>query len=668
VRFPLLPRPRLPSRGPRCYLDLETYSECELTKCGAWRYGEDFSTEFLCAAVAIDGAEPRLWLPGDPVPPEILEAETIHAWNAEFEIALWLGVGRRRYGWPEPDLKKIRCSKSIALSFNLPAKLGKCAAALGIAQQKDDRGRYLIQKLCKPRSRVSKENPEPRWTPATAPDDFDEFYRYCLQDVRAERGVEDALPRRDLPDIEQRFYYEMLLANMRGAQIDLPGVALAVAGVEKYTEKLEAQFAELTGGVGPRQLEPVRDWLADNGLELPNLQSETIRDALEDLEMSDDVRRALQLRQAIGQVAVKKLYAMQRSVCRDGRIRGMLEYHTAGTGRAGAKLVQLQNLKRPDEKTGVKTKLHEWVDSPAAFDPEVLEELGDPMNFFGAFVRPLIMAAPKKVLLVADFNAVECRFLAWLAGEQWLLDLFAEGGDPYLPVASELFGRAITKADDTERQIGKRVELGCGYQMGGPKFHTTCRKYGVKLNGERVSIDFCERAVDVYRGTHPNVKSLWYEVQDAAHEAVARPGLVTTARRLQFYSMGGRWLQMRLPSSRLLSYCRPKLARGTIGRWELTYEGVNSYTKQWARLKTYGGHLVENATQGGARDLLRDALIRLADHGYTGLWSAHDEAISEILWINADHEGYCKLMAEVPAWADGLPIHVEGWSGPRYHK
>lgn len=644
-------------------LDFEIYSEADLRAVGAWRYAEHPSTEVLCCAHAVGDAEPALWLPGMEFPASLFLADEAHAWNAEFEYAIWLRVCVRRYGWPIVPPEFFRCSMSLALSFNLPGRLDLAARVLGVAEQKDTRGTYLITKLCKPRPRTSKANAEPRWTPATAPDDFAELYAYCRQDVRTERAVVAALPRRALPPIEQATYLESLKANARGITIDAVSVEQAIAGVETHCARLAAEHRGITGGLEPTQPIRVRAWLFDRGVYLPTMQAETIDAALESdvLPMPDDARRVLEIRRSVSQVSVRKFHAMRRSCCNDGRIHGMLQYHGAGTGRWAGRLVQLQNLAKPAKELG-RMKAEEWIERAHVFDVDVLNVFGDPMAFFSAFVRPCLVASPGKILLAADFSAIECRVLAWLAGEHWLLDTFASGGDVYVVQATDLFGFDVNKTDHPkEREVGKRIVLGCGYQMGAAKFAVTSKKYGAP-----VSDDFAAEAVQSYRRLNRRIVQFWYDMQAAAELAIRKPGLETRVGRIGFRSTRT-ILQMKLPSGRLLTYWRPRLEPGDHGP-RIVYEGVNSLTKQWGRQETYGGRLVENATQAVARDLCRDAILRMSAVGYDYLFSSHDEIVSETDAIRADIGVYCRLMEQVPEWAAGCPIAADGWIGQRYRK
>lgn len=653
--IPLLPPRRAAAPG-AWHLDYETRSRADLRKVGVWRYAEDPSTEIICAAYARADGEVALWRPGDAPPP--FGADEIHAWNAEFEYAIWLRVACRRYGWPAPDLRRFRCTMSLALSFGLPGSLDKAGRVLGLTDRKDPRGERLIHKLCKPR-RPSASNPNEFWTPATAPQDFADFYEYCRQDVRTERAMRAALPRPNLPDVEQATYYESVRSSERGIVVHMPDVEAIIAGSERHIERLRTEFVELTGGIKDSQLGPLRGWCLSRGVDLPNVQAETVRDTLDE-DLPDDVRRVLEIRQSVGQTSIKKLHAMQRAACCDGRIRGMVQYHGAATGRWAGRLVQLQNLKKLDGAIG-RIKLHEWADLDGAFDPDVLELFGDPMSFFTAFVRPCLVASPKKALIQADFSAIECRVLAWLAGETWLLDTFAAGGDVYIVQASDLYGRPITKDDTKEREVGKRIVLGCGYQMGAEKFRATSKKYGAPC-----TLEFAEDAVGSYRRLNQRIVQFWYDLQDAALAAVENRGQEFRVRHIGFRATA-RFLQMKLPSGRLLTYWSPRITEGKFGP-QVEYSGLNSLTKQWGPQYAYGGRWCENACQAVARDLCRDALLRVTEYGYDYLFSAHDELVCEVDAINADVDSYCRLMAEVPAWAAGCPVAAEGWTGQRYRK
>lgn len=643
----------------RVFLDFETFSAADLRKVGTWRYAEDPSTELLCLAWAIEVSEPKLWTPVHEAPHALFEliasGAEVWAWNAHFEAAIWMRVCHERMGWPAVPVDRWRCSMALALSHSLPGALDKCAQVLRAKEQKSSDGQYLIHKLCKPR-KPSKGNPELRWTPRTAPDDFSRLYGYCKQDVRAETVVHARLPSAVLSAHEQTIWTEDLRSAIRGVDVDLASVRSIIAERDKYLRSSSAKMQRTTGAEAT-QRDKLLAWLHGEGFPLANLKAETVTRALE-ADLPAHVRAVLELRASVSQASVAKLDKMLACACRDGRLRGMTQYHGAGTGRWAGRLVQLQNL----PSRGVPKSVHVLADQ-GLFDWETLELIyGDPMWAYSSMIRSMLTAGTRDLELVAvDFSAIEARLIGWLAGASALVDGFRAGVDWYSRMAAKVYRIGEGEVQkDVHRPLGKQIILGCGYQMGPEKFRASCEGQGIEIGEE-----LAEEAVATYRSTFPEIPAYWKALQRAALAAVQSPGLTLSVGPVAF-RCGREWLQIKLPSGRKLSYYAPRVEEGRYGL-QVTYETVDSYTRKWKRVSTYGGKLAENVTQAVARDIMADAIPRMASTPYRYLFSVHDELVA-LAPAGTGAQGLVEIMVATPAWAAGAPIKAEGWAGFRYRK
>lgn len=637
----------------RLHLDVETFSELDLTEVGAYRYAEHASTELLCAAYAWDHGEISQWLPGMPIPRELLEADEVWAWNAQFEYAIlskiWPGIVPKR---------KFRCTMTLALSYAFPGSLDLAATALGIPG-KDFMGRRSMLKLSKPR-KPTKKDPSTRWTTANAAADFPLLYGYNKVDVGVERRMHSLMPTPELAPREQRLYEIDFDANEYGVRVDIPTVKIIKRHVDARSKELLDIAHAITGGLKMTQREKLLDWLTANGLPLPDLKGITVENALADpFEDMTPARRVLEIRHYTTQSSLAKLTTMIESVCRDGRIKGLIQFLGAGrTGRWAGRLVQVQNF--PKGIPGLKT--YEMVECSELLNVDTLDLIyGDAFYVFSSYLRSMLTATEGKLLCSADYSAIEARITAWLAGETWLIEYFASGGDPYCAQATDVFGRPITKADEFERFLGKQLVLACGFGVGVDKFIEHCFKLGVVIPRE-----LAEKAVASYRARNKRIVALWYDMERAMRRAMERPGSIQTHRGIGFKFNGKNWLQVRLLSGRLLSYHRPHI--GQFG--DLQYMGVDQRTKDWGPQKTWGGKIVENVVQATARDIMADAIMRLDEQypEYRYLTSVHDEVIAECLPEHADAKRFGAIIAELPAWAEGLPAKCDSWCGFRYRK
>jgi len=646
---------------PPVSFDFETRSPVKLPKAGPRRYAEE--AEVICMAYAAGDDEPSLWIPGDPFPAELAEATTLHAWNAGFERAIWEGTCTRLYGWPAcpPPLAFVDTQARAALA-GLPLALGMCAVALGLPSEylKDARGKYLIQRLCAP-GKDGRYNNDP--------DLLVEMYDYCVQDVVAERKIASALP--PLPYREHRIWALTETINEQGVPIDRAAVGGAVTYADRAIEQINARVDKVTDGAvaAVSQVARLRGWLNSRGVEVDNLRAATI-DALlaEPDAVADDVAEVLAARRAAGLASIKKFHAAAARVCTDGRVKDTLRYHGAGTGRWSSVGLQVQNIKRPSITPGDAARL---LDQLAARHAMPGRSFVDGLAVLSDCVRGLIKAEPGHVLAASDYSQIELRVLLWLAQDDDNLDELRQGLDPYRTMAATIYTTEYDKVKTTERQVAKSAVLGCGYGLGPVTFGETYAKgMGIDLTPEE-----SELIVGAYRTKYHGVVSFWYDLNDTVFKAIRFPGETFLCRRLpvRVYK-NRRWLEILLPSGRPLRYFRPRIEPDVEKPWgrsdEIQFEGTDTYTRRWGVTSTYGGKLVENVTQGLARDIMAAGMLRAADAGLSPIMTVHDEVVchpetgdpaAALAELNA-----CLL--KLPAWAAGLPLDVEGWTGQRYRK
>ncbi len=632
-------------------IDFETYSECDIKTAGGYNYAAHPSTEVICMAWAIDDEAPQLWTPDQQFPDRLAHAlmwenAEVWAWNAAFERAVWhhkilwkhdIGVADHR--WND--------TAALAATLALPRALGKCAEVLELSDQKDTRGRFLIQRLCKPY----------RGERRTDQHLLDELYAYCKQDVVTERAIKNyILKYKPMGEHERAVWLLDQEINWRGVGIDVPNVENALDLIIATAERLNASVVDLTdgalSGVGSRA--QVMSWCRDQGYRLGGYDKNAILTALADPALPANVRDVLKVRQTLGKASTSKYQAMQNLAGHDNRARGVFSYHGAQTGRWAGRGFQPQNLPRPafnDADTCV-----QLFDQR---DPELLEMLyGDPMAALSSTLRSMIVPAQGNRLMVVDFNAIEARVLAWLAGEQEPLDVFATGQCIYCHAATSIYGRTITKKDKEERQIGKVAVLALGYQGGVGAFQTMAAAYRVEIEDE-----LADQIKVKWRKANKNIVRFWYALEEAANNAVKHRGHAFDAGPITFKCHGD-FLFAKLPSGRRLAYYQPRLGNNGLEFW-----GTDSRLGgRWAKLDTYGGKLAENITQAVARDLLADAMLRVEAKGYPVVMHVHDEIVSEVPKDFGSLAEFEQLICQMPDWATGLPMAVEGFECERYRK
>ena len=684
------------------HLDFETRSAADLKKVGAYAYAEHETTDIICAAFALGDETPRLWLPGDPVPEDvkahIRSGGTVTAHNANFERVIWRNVFAPRYGWPEPDLRQFRCTMAMAYALALPGGLDDCAAALAVPYRKDDRGYRVMLQVSKPRKR----HDDGTFTWWDDEERLNTVYRYCQQDVVVERELEKRLM--PLTPAEQEVWFLDQEVNDRGVFVDVDLCESAIEIAEQAKEMLDRKIKAATGGSVSRctNTTQLREWLGERGYQTDSVAKEAVAALLARPDLPDDVQEALLLRQEGGKTSTAKADALLRRRQADGRARGLFQYHAASTGRWGGRGFQPQNLKRPDEDTdiGAAINLIRMRDLDT-----MLMVYDDPISVVGDVLRGFVSAPEGSILRSADFSNIEGRVLAWLAGEQWKLDAFAaydrgEGEDLYKVTAGNILDKPAKDVTKPERQsIGKVSELALGYQggvgamvtMSGGRvdfaalFDDLCAKLPHHVESAAEAYDSRGKASGLaprswqameiiklaWRATNSSIAQLWKDVEDAAIAAVADPGAILQIGKLRF-RVSGSFLFMQLPSGRCLAYAYPRLADGETP-WgkkikKLKFMGVDSMSNKWVLQETYGGKLVENATQAVARDALVAGLLNLRSAGYPLTMHVHDEAVAETPIDFGSTSDFEAVMSKMPAWLDGCPVAASGWSAERYQK
>ena len=664
-------------------IDFETRSAAPLKKCGAAAYAAHDTTEVICLALKTQGNEPVLWFspkfreaqkffgPEELVDDEgvwhLMErADILEAHNAQFEYFIWKYV-MPKYGFKMFDSRKLRCSAAKAAMFGLPRDLAGACAAINVPQQKDIEGSKLMLRLCKPRAarKIEMLN-DPDWEHKLywhgTPEEFAREGRYCMQDVRAEESLSDALP--DLPEYEQRVWQWDLMVNDRGIRIDIPAVEAIVSCIEEHSAKLKRGFSRLTGLQSPTQRDATLKHLLALGVQMDGLTAADVEHALATTE-NETAKEILAIRQSLSKSSTAKYNAFRNSVCPDDRVRGALMYHGAGTGRWSGRLIQPQNFPR-----GAFSNVDECIELFKRRDLESVKLwFGDPMVAASTCLRGMIIPEDGKTFVCADYSSIEGRVLAWLAGEKTALDVYWKGRDPYkVNAAAAIYGVPYDEVTKKQRQVGKVAELALGYQGSIGAFNAMAVNYGVTLPETEV-----KEIVTAWRNHHPETVALWRELENACIMAVKSPGSTFVYRSARFCVRnihGTPFLAMRLPSGRCLWYCRPRIAV-KMTSWGkdkpvVAFDGVDGYTRKWCEQYLYGGLLAENLTQATARDILVNGMLNAEKHDYPIVMHVHDEAIAEVGYgLVPMFEQY---LCELPPWASGLPIKAEGWEGNRYKK
>ena len=639
-------------------IDIETYSDVDLTKCGVYAYVDSPNFTILLFAYAIDDEETKIvdLACGEKLPQKILDALSDEhviktAFNAMFEricLSRYLGINLLPVSW--------QCTAVQAAMLALPLSLEGVGEVLNIKRKKLKEGTDLIRYFSIPCKPTKANGARTRNLPEHALDKWELFKTYCIRDVDAEREIRHKLKNFHIPDSEMELYKLDQEINDRGILVDLDLVAQAVDCDLQYSNEATAKAYELTGLNNPNSVTQIKKWLSGHGVEVESLDKKAVKSLL--AEADGEVLEVLKLRLLMAKTSVKKYEAIKRSVCSDGRVHGLLQFYGANrTGRWAGRLVQVQNLPQnhlPDlglARNLIKQGRFEDVELLFDSTPGVLSEL----------IRTAFVPKPGTRFIVADFSAIEARVLAWLSNEKWRLEVFSGHGKIYEASASAMFGVPIEEIGKGSplRQKGKIAELALGY--GGSVGALT--SMGALEMG--LTEDELPTLVNQWRRANPHITKFWWEVDAAAMEAV-REKKRTTVGNIAFCYKSG-ILFITLPSGRSLSYVKPRFEINKFGREGLTYEGI-SESKKWLRIETYGPKLVENIVQATSRDLLALAMLRLRDHGFEIVMHCHDEVVCEVPIGHYSVNDVCELMAGTPKWALGLPLRADGYECNYYMK
>lgn len=679
------------------WLDLETFSEKPI-KYGTHSYAE--TVEIMLFAWAINNSPVNVWDITDKssMPAELKRALTdpdtvIFAHNSHFDRTMLNHAGIKT------NVRRWRDTMVQALAHGLPGALAALCEVLGVPtdKAKDKEGKALIQLFCKPRPKNSALR---RATGKTHPEEWKRFIAYAGLDIEAMREVHKRLPAWNYKDEELAHWHRDQEINDRGVCMDVHLAAAAIEAVEHEQKRLARLTQELTDN--EVQAATQRDALLQHissafGVDLPDMQKSTLERRISDPDIPLPLRELLAIRLQASTTSTSKYKALMNGVSADGRLRGTLQFCGASrTGRWAGRLFQPQNLPRPtlDQET-----IDNGIEALKAGCADLIYD--DIMQLTSSALRGCIMAPEGKKLVVSDLSNIEGRMLAWLAGEAWKIKAFSEfdngiGADLYKLAYARAFNISPDDVDKHMRQIGKVMELGLGYGGGVAAFLTFALTYGLDLDeladaalpnippkvkhdalswyqksvetkktyglSEKVFIT-CDSLKRMWRNAHPETVSFWYELEDTVRRAIASPGTTFPCRRLKV-RRDKAWLRIVLPSGRAVCYPSPRVDNGQI-----SYMGVNPYSRKWQRLKTYGGKLVENVTQAAARDVLAGNMPVIENHGYAIVLTVHDEVLTEAPdSTDFSHEQLSALLATNPPWAPDLPLSAGGFEAYHYRK
>ena len=642
--------------------DIETFSDVDLIRCGVYKYADSPNFEMLLFAYAVDDGDVHIIdiAGGEELPEKIIQAiksDTVvkTAYNAQFErvcLSRYLKLPDGEYLNPQ----SWYCTAVQAAELALPLSLADVGSVLGLERQKMTEGKELIKYFCVPCKPTKSNGNCTRNRPCHDINKWETFKKYCMRDVDVERQIADKLKMYPISDEEHRLYVLDQIINDRGVLVDSELAEQAVKLNSIQTAVAVEQAYMITVLENPNSVTQLKQWLKEKGVEIESLSKKSVKSLAD--ETDGDVSEMLKLRLLMAKTSVKKYEAVIRSVCSDNRVHGMMRFCGANrTGRWSGNILQPQNLPQnhlPDltlARDIVKDGDFEMLDMMFGNVPNVLSEL----------IRTVLIPKPNHRFIVADFSAIEARVLAWIAGEQWRIDTFKNGGDIYCASASKMFKVPVEKhgVNGELRQKGKISELACGYggSVGALK-NMGAVEMGVQENE-------LQGLINDWRNANPHIVRFWYEVGNAAMKAIKEKTTVPLGKLVFAYERG--ILFIRLPSGRRLSYIKPRIGTNRFGGDSITYMGINS-AKKWDRLETFGGKLTENIVQGTARDLLANALINAANAGYDTVFHVHDEIICEVPNGYGSVDELCKLMCIKPEWADGLPLNADGFECEYYKK
>ena len=654
-------------------IDLETYSDVDISKCGAYKYAESENFEILLFGVSIDGGDVQVFdlACGDTIPDDILAAlsdYTVTKWafNANFEricLSNWLRKHHpahfKGYSIPEDPASKYldpaswKCTMIWSAYMGLPLSLEGVGAVLKLQDQKMKDGKDLIKYFCCPCKPTKVNGGRTRNLPEHAPDKWETFKTYNKRDVDVEMAIKQRLSKFPVPDFVWEEYHLDQEINDRGIMLDMDVVENAIAFDEKSKAELMIAMQNITNLDNPNSVVQMKQWLSDNGIEAESLGKKDVAAMIKDTD--GDVAAALKLRLQLAKSSVKKYQAMQNAVCKDGRAHGMFQFYGANrSGRWAGRLIQLQNL--PQNHMNDLADARELVRTG---DYDSLELLYDDIpDTLSQLIRTAFIARPGYKFVVSDYSAIEARVLAYLAGETWRSKVFAEGKDIYCASASQMFGVPVEKhgINSHLRQKGKIAELALGY---GGSVGALISMGALDMG---LTEDELQPLVDSWRASNPNITAFWWNVDNAVKTTI-KMNIPTEVNGIKFLCRS-EMLFIKLPSGRTLSYVKPRIGENRFGGESLTYEGIGS-TKKWERIESYGPKFVENIVQAVSRDLLCFAMRNLSHCFICG--HVHDELIIECSQ-DVDYKSICNIMSRSPDWMPDILIRGDGYETPFYKK
>lgn len=655
-------------------IDLETYSDVDITKCGAYKYAESDNFEILLFGASIDGGPVKVYdlACGDTVPEEILAAlsdESVTKWafNAAFEricLSNWLKRHHpahfHGYSIPEDPASKYldpsswRCTMIWSAYMGLPLSLEGVGAVLKLQDQKLKEGKDLIRYFCTPCKPTKSNGGRTRNLPQHDSEKWIRFKEYNRRDVEVEMAIKKRLAKYPVPDFIWDEYHIDQEINDRGIALNMSVVENAIAFDERSKEELTTAMQDITNLNNPNSVQQMKEWLSNQGVETESLDKKAVKELIK-ITDEQTIQDALILRQQLAKSSVKKYQAMQNAVCHDGRAHGMFQFYGANrSGRWAGRLIQLQNL--PQNHLPDLDQARQYVIDG---DYEMLDLLYDSVpSVLSELIRTAFVPRPGYKFIVSDFSAIEARVLAYLAGETWRSKVFAEGKDIYCASASQMFGVPVEKhgINSHLRQKGKIAELALGY--GGSV--GALKSMGALEMG--VPEEDLQPLVIAWRNSNPMITAFWWDVDRAVKTAITQR-IKTEVRGIQFFYKSG-MLFIQLPSGRRLAYVKPRIGTNQFGGDSVTYEGIGP-TKKWERIESYGPKFVENIVQAISRDILCYAMKTLQHCFIVG--HVHDELIIECD-PRVDLKSICEQMGRSPDWMPDILLRADGYETYFYKK
>ena len=638
-------------------IDIETYSDVSLPDCGVHRYAASEQFEILLFAYSLNDEPTQIidLASGEKIPDKIMEylmddSVIKTAYNAAFErncINRFFGLSLKPEGW--------RCTLVQASMLSLPLSLEGVGEALNLDKKKMSEGKDLIRYFCMPCKPTKANGGRTRNLPSDALEKWKLFKTYCIRDVDVEKQIRNKLAKFPIPDREQKLYCMDQRINDRGIMVDQELIGHAVACDLLYKETVTKKAYEISGLENPNSVSQLKDWLNEKGIEVDSLAKAAVEELVENTQ--GDVAEMMKLRLAMSKTSVKKYEAMERSVCPDGRVHGLLQFYGANrTGRWAGRLVQIHNLPQNHmedlelARSLVKEGRYDLVELLYDSTPDVLSEL----------IRTAFVARPGCRFIVSDFSAIEARVMGYLAGEGWVMEEFRGAGKIYEQTASKMFHipiEEITKGSPY-RARGKVASLACQY--GGAE--------GALIS--MGALNFVEEEelkglVQSWRTANPHIVNYWYEIDGAVKAAVKERKMTKVGMVTVYYQSG--MLKIALPSGRVLSYVRPRMTVNRFGSESVSYEGIGT-NRKWTRIESYGAKFCENIVQATARDVLAEAMLRLEKKEFDIVCHIHDEVVLEVPEGSSSVEEVNEIMAVCPDWCEGLPLKAAGFESPFYKK